>query len=192
MIRYALYIAIAAAIVGGAIFLNYRHDTGGIVRYHVDPQAAMSAPSHNHAITGTACECDPEAEIKQALADRADYARTHRELGDGFYERGRYEEALRCYERATEQDDGNAQAQYGLGRVYMKLARFDAARAAFERAVEADRGLVNGYISIGMSYYCQGDFEHARSQWEAALTIDPKNAYAKALIESLPKAEAGS
>ena len=188
MMRLAVYTLAAAAIVGAAVYLNHRHDEQ-VVRYHIDPQAAMSAPSHNHAITGTACACDPEQEIKQALADRADYAQTHRALGDGFYARGRYEEARRCYERAVEQDETNAAAQYGLGRVYMKLARFAEARACFERAVEADRKMANGYVALGLSHYCEGDFEKAKRQWEAAVMIDPAHAYAKALLASLPKFE---
>lgn len=184
--RTMIYVAVATVIIGGAVWLNHAHDSDW-VRFHIDPQAAMSAPSHNHAITGTACECDPEQEIKQALADRADYAETHRRLGDGFYARGRYEEALRCFQRAIEQDENNTQAHYGLGRVYMKLARFDEAREAFEQAVETDRRLVNGYVSLGLSHYCQGDFDKARRQWEAALQFDPKHSYATALMKSLPQ-----
>jgi len=183
--RGILYAVIAAAIVAAAVWLNRAHDVGW-VRYHVDPQAATSAPSHNHAITGTACECNPEQEIQQALADRAGYADTHRELGDNFYARGRYEEARRCYERAVEQDDNNAQAHYGLGRVFMKTGDFGRARDGFEKAVEADRRLVNGYVALGLSYYCEGDFERARQQWTTALQFDPKHSYATALVASLP------
>ena len=105
------YVSIAAIIIGAAVYLNLKHDADKLVRYHIDPEAAMSAPSHNHAITGTACECDPDLEIKQALADRADYSETHLELADGFYARARYEEAMRCYQRAVEQNAGNVQAQ---------------------------------------------------------------------------------
>jgi tetratricopeptide (TPR) repeat protein len=184
--RSVVYVAVAAAIVGVSVWLNRAHDVGW-VRYHIDPQAALSVPSHNHAITGTACECDPDKEIKQAMADRAGYADTHRELGDNFYARGRYEEAQRCYERAIEQDENNVTAQYGLGRVYMKLARFDLARECFARAVESDRRFVNGYVALGLSHYCQGQFEKARDQWETALKFDPKQSYAAALVASLPK-----
>jgi tetratricopeptide (TPR) repeat protein len=187
MIRRAVfYVAIAAAIISAAVWLNHKHDAGW-VRYHIDPQAALSIPSHNHAITGTACECNPEQEIQQAAADRAGYAETHRQLGDNFYARGRYDEAMRCYERAIEQDENNAPAQYGLGRVHMKTAQFDRARQCFERAVEADRQLVNAYVALGLSYYCQGDFKRARDQWEAALKFDPKHSYATALAASLPE-----
>lgn len=183
--RMALYVAIAAAIIAGAVWLNRAHDVGW-VRYHLDPQAALSVPSHNHAITGTACECDPDKEIKQALSDRAGYADTHRELGDNFYARGRYEEAQRCYERAIEQDGNNVAAHYGLGRVYMKTANYDRARESFERAVEGDRRFVNGYVALGLSHYCQGRFDKARDQWDTALKFDPKDTYAEALIASLP------
>jgi len=186
LMRAGLYLTIAAAIIGAAVWLNRARDVGW-VRYHIDPQAAMSAPSHNHAITGTACECDPDKEIRQALADRAGYSDTHRELGDNFYARGRYEEAQRCYERAIEQDENNVAAQYGLGRVHMKMARFDRARDCFERAVEADRRFADGYVALGLSSYCQGDFEKARDRWETALKFDPKHSYAAALVAALPK-----
>ena len=183
--RALVYVTVAAAIIGAAVWLNRAHDAAW-VRFHVDPQAAMSVPSHNHAITGTACECDPDKEIRQALADRAGYADTHRELGDNFYSRGRYEEARQCYERAIEQDANNIAAQYGLGRVHMKLGRFGEARECFARAVETDRRFADGYVAMGLSYYCQGEFAKARDQWETALKFDPKQTYAAALVASLP------
>jgi len=157
------------------------------VRYHIDPQAALYVPSHNHAITETVCGGDhPEQEIQQQ-ADRAGYSESHRQAGDNFFARGRYDDAVRCYERAIEQDENNALAHYGLGRVHLKLAQFDRARECFERAKEADRRMVNAYVALGLTYYCTGEFDKARNQWLAALQFDPKHSYAQALIASLPR-----
>lgn len=184
--RLAVYVGIAGMIVAGAVWLN-RTPERRWVRYHVDPEAAMSAPSHNHAITQTACECNPEQEMRQALADRAGYSMAHLEQGDKFYARGRYDEAQHCYERAVEQDPNNAAAHYGLGLVWMKRAKFDRAAECFAHAVEVNRRFINGYVALGMAHYCRGDFARARVHWETALQFEPKHSYASALAASLPE-----
>jgi tetratricopeptide (TPR) repeat protein len=159
------------------------------VAMDVDPQVATQHGPHPHEKLGTACLCDPEAEIKQALKDRADFSETHRELGDRFYARGQYEYALGRYKRAVELDPQNALASYGMGLVETKLGHFPEAEKAILEAAELAPQMVDPQISLGILAYRKSEFDEARRRWETALKLDAENAYAKTLLERLPKLE---
>jgi len=184
--RWAGYLALAAALVFGALLYNSAKRPAQVRRVELDPQVATSRGPHDHEKLGTACLCDPEAEIKQALRDRADYAATHIELGNRFRARGHYELAVERYKRALELEPANAEALFGLGLCYASLRRYAQAREALERAAEADRLFVNPYITLGLLDYREGKFAQAEKRWRAALRLDPKDEYAQMLLDSLP------
>lgn len=183
--RLATYVSVAAIIVGAAVFLN-RKEGGGSFRIDVNPEEASFCGPHQHEFLGPGCECDPEAEIKQALADRQDYSSTHSDLGQRFYARGRYQLAKSCYERALGLDEGNRQARYGLALTLVRLGDLIEARKELERAIETDRRFVGGYISLAVLDYAEGSYSMARERLRAALRISPSNRYAKRLMSSLP------
>ena len=184
--RYLIFAGIAAAIVIAGVALNRRPAPQPEPRMDVDPQVAVHKGPHDHEKLGTACLCDPEAEIEQALKDRADYAETHFQLGERFYARGQYEFAVQRYRRAVELSPDNARAHYGLGLALTRLQQFDEAGRELAEAVEIDPSMVDAYLSLGVLEYRAGRFDSARSQWEAALRLDPQNAYAQDLLTRLP------
>ena len=159
------------------------------VTMDVDPQVAIRQGPHPHERLGTACLCDPDAEIKQALRNRADFSETHRALGDRFYARGQYEYALGRYQRAVALDRQNALAHYGLGLVQTRLGRFTEAERSVREAAELAPERVDPQISLGVLAYRRADFEEARRRWETAVRLDPKNAYAQTLLQRLPRLE---
>ncbi len=182
--------AAAAVVVVGAVFIINRP---GPKPQHpvmdVDPTVATHRGKHAHEKLGTACLCDPEAEIRQALQDRADFAETHRALGDRFYARGQYDYALGRYQRAVELDKTNARAYYGLGLVYTKLGKYAEAERTVREAAELAPEMVEPQISLGVLAYRAGDFDNARRYWETALKLDGKNDYAKLLLGRLPSVQ---
>jgi tetratricopeptide (TPR) repeat protein len=185
ILRVASYICVAAVIIGVAIYLN-REVPDKNFRIGIDPDGELLCSPHQHDYLGPGCECDPEAEIKQAIADRQDYSSTHTELGQGFYARGRYELAKSCYERALELDQANDRARYGLGLTLVKLGDLDAGRRELEQAVEMNRKFVPGYVSLAVLDYAQGEYTLAKERLQGALRINPSNNYAKKLLKSLP------
>jgi len=189
LLRPSLYVGLAAVIIGGAFYLNARpqpHST----RVDVDPKVALNRGAHDHEKLGTACLCDPELEIKQALADRADFARTYQDLADRFRARGQYPHAQRCYQRALELNPDNAEGHYGLGTVYTKLRQYTEAEREYRQAAELRRDYVDAYISLGILAYRKGDFAAAQEQWTAAQRIDPANEYAQRLLGMIPRGQA--
>jgi len=185
--RLLAYGAAAIAIVGAVYAINRPGPPRSEVAMDVDPKVATQHGPHDHEKLGTACLCDPEAEIKQALRDRADFSETHRQLGDRFYARGQYGYALGRYERAVELDALNAPAHYGMGLVYTRLGEFDRAEERMREAAELDPAMVDAQISLGILAYRAGDFDQARRHWETALRLDARREYARELVQRLPR-----
>lgn len=185
ILRLASYICVAAIIIGVAVYLN-REVPDKSFRIGIDPEEEVLCSPHQHDYLGPGCECDPEAEIKQAIADRQDYSSTHTELGQGFYARGRYGLAKSCYRRALELDEANDKARYGLGLALVKLGDLDGGRRELEQAVETNRKFVPGYISLAVLDYAQGEYARAKERLQGVLRINPSNDYARKLLGSLP------
>ena len=188
-VRVLAYPAAALIVLLVVYAINRPGPAKRPVAMDVDPQVATQHGPHPHEKLGTACLCDPEAEIKQALKDRAGFAEAHRELGDRFYARGQYEYALGRYQRAVELDKQNASAHYGMGLVETKLGRFAEAEQAVREAAELAPQMVDPQISLGVLAYRRSDFDEARRCWETALRLDPGNEYAKTLLERVPRLE---
>lgn len=186
IVRLAAYLCVAAIIIVAAVYLN-RDESSESPRIDVNPVEGEDCGPHRHPFLGPGCECDPEAEIKQAIADRKDYSNTHADLGKGFYARARYELAKSCYERALELDNGNAEARYGLALSHVRLGNLSMARQELERTIEADRKFVGGYVSLAVLDYAEGNYGMARERLEGALRIDPANKYAKRLMKCIPR-----
>ena len=185
--RLLAYGAAAIAIIGAVYAINRPGPPQGEVAMDVDPKVATQHGAHDHEKLGTACLCDPEAEIKQALRDRADFSETHRDLGDRFYARGQYGYARGRYERAVELDALNAPAHYGMGLVHTKLGEFEKAEERLREAAELDPTMVDAQISLGILAYRAGDFDRARKRWETALRLNAQSEYARELMERLPR-----
>jgi tetratricopeptide (TPR) repeat protein len=183
--RLASYISIAAIIIGAAVYLNRENSPAGS-RLGVHLADSLDCGPHQHEFPGLACECDPEVEIQQAIADRKDYSSTHTDLGQKFYARGRYALAQSCYERALQLDDANHDARYGIALTHVKLGDWPKARQEFELAIEANRKSVLPYVSLAVLDYAEGDYSMARQRLQGALRIDPSNRFAKKLMKSLP------
>lgn len=186
--RAASYVAIAGIIISAAVFLN-RDGAREDVPLSGDPMQSQDCGPHQHGFLDPRCEGNPEAEIKQAMADRQDYSNTHTDLGKGFYARGRYDVARSCYERALELDETSHEARYGLALTHIRLGDLAAARRELQRAVEANRKFVPAYISLAVLDYADGDYGMAKERLQGALRIEPSNRYAKKLLDSLPRVQ---
>ena len=90
-------------------------------------------------------------------------------------------EALRCYARAVEMDDGEAALWGRLGRLACAKGELGVGRMAYERATSLSPR--NQLFLEDLSELCltAGDFESARAIAGAIAAIDPANARARAM-----------
>ena len=104
--------------------------------------------------------------------------------GDGFYFKGRYEEAAAEYGRAVELDPKNGSARRSRGFAVAALGRLDEARRDFDRAVALNPADGEAYQARGTISFRQGRYAEAIDDFDRVIEIDPWNAqvrYYKAL-----------
>ncbi len=77
--------------------------------------------------------------IEHALSLRKDlgYGQPVMDLGDYFFDRQRYADALPCYERGLAVHGGSIEGRYKLGRCRLATGDASGARAIFDEAIQA-------------------------------------------------------
>jgi tetratricopeptide (TPR) repeat protein len=96
-------------------------------------------------------------------------------LGAAHAERGRYEEAVRFYERAVAADPRSAVPHYLVADVMLKQESADAARVEqhLRRALELDPELSSAHVALG-KFYLRGErWADAARHLERAAAIQP-------------------
>lgn len=120
--------------------------------------------------------------LQQAVALRPN-ADNHYALGNGYYDAGRYEEALAEYQAALAADPNHFSAAVRLGDTYEKLRRADDAIAAYRRAL-AIRDDADVHTYLGMLLAKQGQLEAAEAEYQAALRL-ADSAFARSQLATL-------
>lgn len=92
--------------------------------------------------------------------------------GDLYYQSGRYEEALKEYERATLLDPTCAAAFLRCGQAFFALNEFEDARRCFLKAVSLDPVDADAHYRLGLSLAKLNALKDALAEFEAATTID--------------------
>jgi tetratricopeptide (TPR) repeat protein len=126
--------------------------------------------------------------LKAAIAD---YTRIT-ELTDkqgAFYNRGslynlsgKYEEALRDFNKALEMNSADAMAYVGRANSFTHLGKYDMARSDFEKAEQLDPSNPYLYRGRGFYYERQGLLDLARADYERSASVLKGDHW---LIESL-------
>jgi tetratricopeptide (TPR) repeat protein len=83
--------------------------------------------------------------------------------------------AAREYRDAAVLDPGSAEAQFGLGNVYVRQSRFPEAVAAYRAALALDPGMAAAQTNLGRTYYEMGQLSKAAEALGAALKLDPED-----------------
>lgn len=121
--------------------------------------------------------------IRHALARRR--PQFWNERGRDFAERGRYDQALACYDRALAIRDDNPQLWVDRGRTLRQLDRLGEAEAALREAVRLEPDSANAHCELGRVLDCFGRFEEAEVSARTALRLEPEDAFAHVLLGSI-------
>ena len=98
------------------------------------------------------------------------------ELGRGLAARGRYEEALACYDHALAIRGHIPQIWTNRGRALRNLDRLDEAETSLREALRLKPDFASAHTELGFVLDYLGRFEEAEASVRAALRLQPENA----------------
>jgi tetratricopeptide (TPR) repeat protein len=99
------------------------------------------------------------------------------EMGQTAYEQGRYDDALRVYNKVIALSSNSpktaALAQLRVGNVYMAQRKFDTAVAAFQRAISLDPDAAESYNNLGEALGELRQYNRALQAFGKAVALEP-------------------
>jgi tetratricopeptide (TPR) repeat protein len=108
------------------------------------------------------------------VADHPRDERAHFLLGNAYFGRQDYEQAIAAYRRATEIAPDFAPAYNIVGYAYRTVARYDEAEQAFRKYIELIPDDPNPYDSYAELLMKTGRFDESIGQYRRALEVNPQ------------------
>ncbi len=110
--------------------------------------------------------------IEEKLS-RYKHPKSRYHLGCLFLKRNLYEEAIRQFNKAIEQDPQFIRAYIGLGIAYLKARKFKKALQIFQKALRLGEKYPDLINYTGLAYLFLGDFNRATTLFKEAISINP-------------------
>jgi tetratricopeptide (TPR) repeat protein len=106
-----------------------------------------------------------------------EFGRNNLSLGSAFFQRGYYDEAAASFQLALRDDPSSAEAEYGLGSVYLKQEKNAEARASFEQTLKLTANYPdtapNAWNNLGLLATREGRTNDAIGYFQQALQVSP-------------------
>jgi len=115
----------------------------------------------------------------------SDIAFTNRGLG--FWELGKYDDALFNYREAVKYNPTNYIALRGAGVSLMNLSEYQRAILYLEAAIRINPKYLAGHTALGAAYFKVDDFNATRRVLKKALKLDPTDQLALRGLEEVEK-----
>ncbi len=155
---------------------------GNIVKIYQGPVNPQDVEEDFKRIASDTGQQTREQRLALALpfpgnAETYEFGRNNLSLGSAFFQRGYYDEAESAFRIALRDDPSSAEAQYGLGSVYLKQDKNAEARASFEQALKLtasypDTG-PNAWNNLGLLATREGRTSDAIGYFQEALRMSP-------------------
>ena len=119
------------------------------------------------------------------VGGRNDSAGTFFSQGLIYYDQGRWQAAIKAFERAARAEPNYELAYFALGITYSRLEFWEKALASFTKAVALSPNHAESYLGLGVTYTVLGRNKDALEVCRKAVQIKPEYAqahYALALI----------
>jgi eukaryotic-like serine/threonine-protein kinase len=113
-----------------------------------------------------------ELAFRDAIRIQPDDWRGYQALGQSLYQRARYTEAAKAWERADELASDNVLVMRNLAAVYHQLERTDEGVARLQRALEIEPAATT-YSNLGTLRFFQGRYADASIAFEKAVALNP-------------------
>ncbi len=98
--------------------------------------------------------------------------------GTDFFKQGKYQEAIKSFEKVTYKFPENSQAFFNLGLSHLRSGDIDEAIISIEKAIELKPDLVEAYFALGECYFTKEDSDKAMVAFSKASELQPDNANA--------------
>lgn len=108
-----------------------------------------------------------------ATAPVAAEAKEWYEIGNGWYDQGKWDKAGRAYSRAMALDPSLQAASYNLARALAEAGDYDGALEAIEGVLEAEPSNVRALSAKAYILYRRGDAAAALLAYDEVLKLDP-------------------
>lgn len=92
---------------------------------------------------------------------------------------GRYDEAIRCFEKVLSINPGFLDVYRFMGDVYMKKGMPDSAIEAYKKALDAKPQKAPALIGLGNAYYQKDMINESLASYTSALAMQPESATAR-------------
>jgi tetratricopeptide (TPR) repeat protein len=99
--------------------------------------------------------------------------RPHFNLGVAYQEQGRFDDAIREYQTATNLNPNNVRAYNNMGVVYQKQGRLDDAIRKYQTAINLKQDYADAHYNLGLAYHKQGRLDDAVNAFQTAIKIKP-------------------
>ncbi len=139
----------------------------------LDPYASRHAEDPEpHYLLGISYQAAANEIMQTMLSTDPHSFRLRMLMGDAFFARERYEEAIKEYLAALEMQPTNSDLHLRLGRVYQRQTKYEEALNHFRRSVESDPLNAQAQLRLGDSLLMAQKAEEAVPHLTAALDLD--------------------
>lgn len=126
------------------------------------------------------------AALKTKADQNPDDAATREQLGDLYFDAGRYDQAVSWYEASLKIQPKNVNASTDLGISYYYMNQPDRALAQFDKSLAIDPGHAKTLLNIGIvRAFGKQDLKGAAEAWQKVLAVAPSSDEAKAAQQAL-------
>lgn len=99
-------------------------------------------------------------------------------LGSFLQEKGIFDEAVQCYQKAIAVNPNFTDAHFNLGVAYQQLGQHDKAELCYRQVIALNPDHSKAYLNLGIAFKEQGLYDEASAALKNALRIKPDYAMA--------------
>jgi tetratricopeptide (TPR) repeat protein/peroxiredoxin len=154
-------------------------DKGDIVKVYQGPIRQETIEQDFKQIPKTASARLAKALPFPGVADTFEFGRNYLSYGSVFFQRGYLGEAAESFQLAARADPSSAEAQYGIGSVYLKQEKIREARESFSEALKRTASYpdtrTNSWNNLGLIAAREGKTVEAIGYFHDALRLNPEH-----------------
>ncbi len=182
---------ITAAVVGLVVGVILGFFLAQIVGNQGTTVQSAAAPTESSEVP----EAHPPAEVIEKLAELQSRATSNPqdeeiriELGNLYYDMGRFDAAINWYEEALQLDPSNVNVSTDLGTSYLYLGNSSRAIKLYEKSLALQLDHLQTLQNLGFAYFSIEKFAEAAATWNKLIDTHPDYPHASELKKQIGEA----